>query len=210
MKLDNNFQSDSLNGGFQEMSKSRKITIFSLIFLMIAVMVLGLWQLRARVFNPFKAPQDDSYQLARSDQLNENVDTDGDGLSDYNETFLYGTSPYREDTDSDGISDYEEVMRGSDPKCPVGGDCLDDEFFFEPENTFNKPLGDLEAGLGEISLPENIDDVYLQQVLAGEINVDDLRALLLESGADADMLSQVSDEELIASYQEVLNNQNEQ
>jgi len=210
MKPDNNFQSYSQNGDFKNSSKSRKMTIFSLIFLMIVVLVLGIWQLRERVFNPFKAPKDDSYQLAKSDQLNQNIDTDGDGLTDYDETFLYGTSPYVEDTDSDGFSDLQEINSGKDPKCAEGGNCfLQDEFYAEPQTAIDDSLGNLEAGLGEISLPENMD-ANLQQALAGEINVDDLRALLIESGADAEVLSQISDDELIASYQEVLNNQNEQ
>ena len=211
MKLENNFQSNSPSRDFKDMSKSRKATIFSLLFLMVAIVVLGLWQLKARVSNPFKAPQDDSYQLARSDQLNEEVDTDSDGLSDYDETFLYGTSPYLEDTDSDGISDYEEINNNTDPKCSEGSDCFfEDDFFAEPESVIDNSLEDLSAGLGEISLPENINSADLEQALSGQINVEDLRALLLESGAEAEVLSQISDEELIASYQEVLNNQNEQ
>lgn len=39
------------------------------------------------------------------------VDTDGDGLSDVEETTLHGTSPLLADTDGDGLSDYEEVVQ---------------------------------------------------------------------------------------------------
>lgn len=38
------------------------------------------------------------------------VDTDGDGLSDYSESTLYGTDPTDTDTDNDGLSDYDEVV----------------------------------------------------------------------------------------------------
>lgn len=36
------------------------------------------------------------------------IDSDGDGLTDYQEK-LYGTDPYKTDTDDDGLSDYEEI-----------------------------------------------------------------------------------------------------
>jgi hypothetical protein len=198
------------------MLKLQKVTFFSLLFLIIAVIFLGLWQLKMRVSDPFKLKGDDSFQLAKTDQLNEEIDTDGDGLSDYNEVFLYGTSPYLEDTDSDGISDYEEIARGTDPNCPEGSNCFVlNEFFAEPENTFDNSLGyleleeDLEEGLGDISLSEEINESELKQALAGEIGAQELRQLLLESGADKELLDQISDEDLLTSYQEVLNNQNE-
>ena len=37
------------------------------------------------------------------------ADTDGDGISDYNEVNSYGTDPSRADTDGDGLSDSEEL-----------------------------------------------------------------------------------------------------
>src|SRR5262245_55562722 len=44
------------------------------------------------------------------------ADTDGDGLSDALETFVYGTSPVLADTDGDGYSDYVEIVeRAFDP-----------------------------------------------------------------------------------------------
>lgn len=47
----------------------------------------------------------------------EPVDTDGDGLSDWDEVMIYGTSPLLPDTDGDGWSDYAEVINfGFDPE----------------------------------------------------------------------------------------------
>jgi hypothetical protein len=43
------------------------------------------------------------------------ADTDGDGLSDTDETDVYGTDPADPDTDGDGISDGDEVALGTDP-----------------------------------------------------------------------------------------------
>jgi hypothetical protein len=50
------------------------------------------------------------------------VDTDDDGLSDFDEvegTFGYETDPLLRDTDWDGSSDGDEVMLGSDPTDPL-------------------------------------------------------------------------------------------
>ncbi len=42
------------------------------------------------------------------------VDSDFDGLTDYEETNEYSTNPILQDTDSDGLPDYEEVFEGLD------------------------------------------------------------------------------------------------
>ena len=50
------------------------------------------------------------------------VDTDGDGLSDFDEVYVYGTDPLNPDTDGDGCSDGDEVLVfGTDPLDPT--DC---------------------------------------------------------------------------------------
>lgn len=41
------------------------------------------------------------------------VDTDGDGLSDYDEIHVHGTSPRSQDTDGDGLNDYYEITQFS-------------------------------------------------------------------------------------------------
>ncbi len=43
------------------------------------------------------------------------IDSDGDGLSDYDEINIYGTDPLNPDTDGDGYNDGEEVSAGYDP-----------------------------------------------------------------------------------------------
>lgn len=45
-----------------------------------------------------------------------NMDSDNDGLSDYEEIYIYHTNPYNPDTDGDGYSDgNDEVQHGYDP-----------------------------------------------------------------------------------------------
>jgi len=44
------------------------------------------------------------------------VDSDGDGIPDGDEVMLYGTNPASSDTDEDGLTDYEEIFDyGTDP-----------------------------------------------------------------------------------------------
>ena len=47
--------------------------------------------------------------------IDRNADTDGDGLTDWQEVFLHATDPAIPDTDGDGLSDASEVLSGADP-----------------------------------------------------------------------------------------------
>jgi hypothetical protein len=53
--------------------------------------------------------------------LDPDGDLDGDGLSNADETDLYGTDPTSVDTDGDGFSDGGEVAGGRDPLDPADG-----------------------------------------------------------------------------------------
>ena len=56
------------------------------------------------------------------------MDTDGDGLFDYQEVKLFGTDPLKADSDEDGISDYDEIyVYYTNPNTPDSdGDGLRD------------------------------------------------------------------------------------
>jgi len=50
------------------------------------------------------------------------TDSDGDGLGDADEIFIYGTSPTNPDSDGDGLPDGDEVLvYGTDPTDPASG-----------------------------------------------------------------------------------------
>lgn len=54
-----------------------------------------------------------------SDKLiDEKLDSDGDGLTNKQETENYHTDPHKKDTDNDGYSDKQEIDSGFDPLNP--------------------------------------------------------------------------------------------
>ncbi len=59
----------------------------------------------------------------RLEEESKRRDTDGDGISDYDEEKLFGTSPYLRDTDGDGAPDNVELALGQNPNCPTGQTC---------------------------------------------------------------------------------------
>ena len=60
-----------------------------------------------------------------------NGDTDGDGLTDYDEINIYGTNPNKPDTDDDGLGDGQEVFGGSSAPLDPNSRCLRGlDFFF--------------------------------------------------------------------------------
>lgn len=46
------------------------------------------------------------------------MDTDDDGLKDYDEIYTHKTNPSQSDTDGDGLSDGHKIRIGTDPKIP--------------------------------------------------------------------------------------------
>lgn len=201
-------------------SSRRSILIISSL-LGILIIFLGFWQLKNKVNKPFQLEFEETTNgLALADPTDSSVDTDGDGLTDYEEIFIYNTSAYLEDTDSDGLIDKEEVEKGSDPNCPVGGNCFSLIDFEAQANASQVVSSTIDNTT--VLVPSQSEDFIsgganddmseddLRRALAGEIEASALRELLIAGGADKAVLDQISDEELLASYRDVLNNQNEE
>lgn len=123
--------------------------------------------------------QEQILAIAREQQK----DTDGDGLSDYDELNIYGTSPYLEDSDSDGFTDGEEVAGGYDPNCPGSQDC----------SGSISTSGDLTDQAGDAG-----------RLLSGQATPETVRNLLLQQGLSLEQLADISDEQLMIVYQQAL------
>ena len=85
-----------------------------------------------------------------------NADTDGDGLSDWDEVFRLGTDPSRTDTDGDGLSDGAEHLAGSDPlDADEDGDDIPDGT--DSTTWASNPLWTTNGGLADCTIVLNSD-----------------------------------------------------
>jgi len=204
-------------GARQSLGKNQKIAVAILGVLAVAVIITWMAQLKKSINSPFAynpTETTESASTCEGPECQESLktkDTDGDGLTDWDELNVYGTSPYLEDSDSDGISDKEEIETGKDPNCPAGRDCsaLADTNVgtsTEEKSLFEQADLNLDAGGAAEELSSDQEEI-LQKMLEGQSDASALRKMLLESGMDEATLNQISDEDLLASYQEVLKSQ---
>ena len=113
----------------KNLSKEQKIAFSFLLLIGILAVGLGFLQIRNNIFSPFVIKPDfnsgpSATQFFKDSETRlQKIDTDKDGLSDYEEINFHNTSRFIPDTDSDGIDDGEEVEQGSDPLCPEGESC---------------------------------------------------------------------------------------
>src|SRR3989338_8866441 len=129
------------------LSKQQKTGFVLLLVFGVLAIGLGLLQMRNTIYSPFVVRADDDASPSVSAFFDENtrlqqIDTDQDGLNDYEEMNFYGTSAYLPDTDSDGIEDKTEIEEGTDPLCPESEQCpLQTETPPSPTTTPNTGLG---------------------------------------------------------------------
>lgn len=138
---------------------------------------------------PFLIPESERSQSANnnsnanqgiSDLLAlQNKDTDGDGLSDYDELYLYYTSPYLEDSDSDGFNDAEEIKTNHNPNCPEGQTC----------QTLNAAQGN--------QAPTDLNDL-------ANVSTEQIKQMLMSQGLSAEEVNKFSEAELRQVYDETL------
>jgi len=197
----------------QSLGKNQKIAVAILGVLAVIVIIAWMAQLKKSINGPFSYNPTEttkSTTTCEGPECQESLktkDTDGDGLTDWDELNIYGTSPYLEDSDSDGIPDKEEIEAGADPNCPAGRDCsaLAD---ISSESSEEASSTELDLNLGSTGEELTSDqEKILQDILAGQVDASALREMLLESGMDQETLNQISDEDLLASYKEVLKSQ---
>jgi lipoprotein-anchoring transpeptidase ErfK/SrfK len=97
------------------------------------------------LIHPIKILAQVAMPTGTPDQL-KNQDTDKDGLSDYDELYIYHTDPYNPDTDGDGYTDGYEVANGYDPN-KKGNDKLEKEIDIDlATQTLTYYLGPYQVG----------------------------------------------------------------
>jgi len=191
---------------WQALERSQKIALIVLAVFVLLLAVVWSIQFKRSLTEPFTykgdKSQDNSSQDATSTDADlKNKDTDGDGLFDSDELSIYKTSPYLEDSDSDGIKDDAEIKAGGDPNCPEGKTCSTSVPAGTGTESAGKPT-QLKGNLLDIGLASS-SDVELQTLIQGESDPAKIRKLLLDAGMDKNVLSQISDADLVSSYQEM-------
>lgn len=187
-----------MEGIKKEPGKEHRIKIGATILIILCVIVvLGtIWQYPKFLRAPFSEyGRDIGLWKSQLEQEAEKLaamkeaDTDNDGLSDYDETYLYGTSPYLADTDSDGFSDKDEISSGNDPNCAAGKICpkSGEEGVAKIEPTVAPPAEEELGGL-----------------LAGTATAEEVRDALRGAGVDDATLASLDDQTLLELYNETL------
>jgi hypothetical protein len=117
---------------WQSLTVEQKLAVGVLGVAGVTALVFGLVQVRSSLIRPFTTDVQTLVELKKQSgpteaELAEQAktrDTDGDGVSDFDETNVYQTSPYVRDSDSDGEPDNIEIAKGTDPRCARGKTCL--------------------------------------------------------------------------------------
>jgi len=146
--------------------------------------------------------KNEASQTTQQDDALKNIDTDKDGLSDYDELNIYKTSPFIEDSDSDGVLDKVEIDRGQDPNCPIGKDCSG-SILTNPAAANNS--SQVDTGSITTNNPANTTgatNVGTSSDPSLPTDAASLRQVLVEAGMDKTILEQFSDSELLEAYQE--------
>ena len=184
--------------GGEGLSKEQKTGVILLSIFAIFAIGLGILQIRNTMYAPFalnkKIPP-----LVRDDINSSEAlmyrDTDKDGLNDFDELYVYATSPYLADTDSDGLSDKAEVDKGTNPICPEGQTCA--EAGTGADTIPNSaPLPSATFTLGPAPSPQDLDKLLTDPA--------EIRRMLLDSGLDKKILDATSDADLMKLVKEVL------
>jgi hypothetical protein len=174
----------------------------------ITTLVFGFFQLQRTIFEPLEIRGDVKFKTSeeleeeRLAQLKEQ-DTDADGLNDYDELYLFRTSPFLADSDSDGLNDGIEVAQSSDPNCPSGKSC---------RMAGSEPTGTADV-VGQPQTPPNLapDEqtmlLAMEKVFGGmnemtpetmnqrlqELSTEELRQFMRDIGVPEEMLEKTDD-----------------
>lgn len=185
---------------FANLPRSKKTAVILLSAVAAVILITWFWQFNSRINNPFNPTPDEKSIAAANKEIaaasEKTRDTDHDGLSDFEETNNYQTSPFIEDTDGDGINDGQD----KEPLCPEGSDCS------LSSSTSNSAATSTTVN---VQTPAEVDQALLLKALSGSSDAASLRALLIQNGASSEDLSKISDADLMASYAEVLKTQSQ-
>ncbi len=162
-------------------------------------LILGSLFFMSNVKKPFLITYNGPRYVSSSEKESEQealqriTDTDEDGVSDYDELRIFGTSPYIADTDSDGKNDGSEIAQGEDPNCVTGKTCITSE-------TVQLPTV---GGFTNIVEPEQSSQTATpEEVLVSlkQLSIPEVREFLVEAGISAEEVNAMNDEQVMEFY----------
>ena len=191
---------------WKALNRTQKIFLGCLAFVGLFALVFTVLQFRGILYLPFPSFASDQFSKDQSGQAEDlnalnTKDTDNDKLTDYQELYVYKTSPYIADSDSDGTNDYDELAAGSNPNCPKGKNCFDPSSGFAGADSVSSTSA---LDSSSIAKPQTLTDNSQADFLAGKLTPEQIKTFLKQQGATDDMLSQISDEDLQSMYLEAL------
>jgi hypothetical protein len=207
---------DRLKQKGHELTKEQKVAFVLLVFLGLGGVVLGTLSFGANIRRPFDiqlarmATEEPYLTLTEREEKEKEEqktrDTDQDGLVDYDELYVYKTSPYIADTDSDGFDDKTEVFSNNNPNCPQGKDCA--AISGDTAGT-STAAQDLVGTLSDSPFARDLTQYDFQseedvQAFVKSITVDEIRKALAGAGVPQDKLDEITDEQLQALFEQTV------
>ncbi len=207
---------DRLRQRGTELSKEQKIAFVLVVFFGIGGVFLGFRSFGAMIRRPFEIQIADATSelfLTSSEKETAEIaaqktrDTDKDGLSDYDELYVFKTSPYLSDSDSDGFDDKGETYSGHDPNCPEGKSCGRSGIISADSQGSNNAT----SGLIDSLAPFGVN--FSQQQFSTEadiqaylktITVDEIRKALVNAGMEQEKVDALADEDLQKLFDSVV------
>lgn len=195
-----------------ELDKSQKI--LTTILGVFSAFVFIMWFINVRNqlgYNrqPTQAPNYTNDQL-QTQETDITTDTDGDGVSDWDEVNIYKISPYLEDTDGDGIPDGREINQKTNPNCPTGQQCGNevlDNIEAQGEQQINITADEIIPSSGVVldtsQAMQNLDDNDIMRIISGQASVAEIRQLFKQSGIPAEMVDALSDDAIMTEYKKM-------
>lgn len=206
------------------LSAEQKAAFVIVMFLGLGGVILGFKSFGANLSRPFDlqlasavANSNGEFMLSSEREAAEieaqkTRDTDEDGLNDYDELYIFKTSPYLVDSDSDGFTDDQEVFSGNDPNCPKGKTCRGvvaaqegaGETSVNPDDLLRGPLPENPLTKSSLGSLDGIEFTSEQQVIDffGSMTIQQIREALTTAGVPQETLDALDDEALRATFEE--------
>lgn len=220
----------ALDGHWRKLNKGKRVAFITFVIGAVLLFSFSFLNLMDSVASPFRgsvAQLEKDKDLIKDPETEQNaiakrIDTDGDGLSDWDEENVYHTSPYLWSTAGDSMPDNVKLALGENPLCKHGEKCNASQMRFDLGSS-TLPFVDLVTKTNDVNstLNEYMLGTSAQakdfQAQASSTGVDlswknqvprdpaILRKALVDSGKiTEDELSKVTDEQLLQMFDDAM------